>query len=427
MIELKEFRGIWFLPSTPNVEIAGILNYEPGVLMNLELIGDLRNRTQFHEYFDESDPVSVIHGFTTVGIKMSLFGCRESFSVKDGAIPSVKYSCDSFIEGMYLEDREQPLFDRIECNFPQLLRWLGKSAFRMTREMVHAKFYNTNIHYSPDDKFFASYSLEEGFDLEFSVSAIARNSHYNCLVENLPSASIFHSNGALSLWELIKQMNILRSFLSLGLLQTVPFVYIKLYFAASDNNVSYTYLDRGEKYIAKDKSFLFNFSRIETHLPLLLRNWWKDTENIFPVRMHLLEAIVPKTSFRSTDFLVLTFAIEGFYHRFLKASKSSKGNLTSALKDILRIFKDLSFIKTISIKPDEVNDSRNYYAHLYSDEPQKKINSGVELLILSEKLKLLLILLILKQMGFENTDLEHCMSHSDLFSSIDTFNKMPKA
>jgi len=420
MNELREIKGIWFLPETPEIEIGGVLTYEPGKTIRLELIGDLSNRAQFHDYFDSSGALPVIFGISTEGKKVSLYDCHGSWKVRVGAIPSTQYSANAFVEGMHLADREAKLFSSVEVNFVQLLSWIGRSAYEMSREKVNNTFYRTNIEYSPDNSFKVGVDIEPGFNLSLGVSAIATNTLENCIVENKATATIRGLNSELSIWELVRRMEIFRTFLSLGLLQTVP--YTNIFLCGNGKQINFTFLERGENYSeTKSKPFLFNYGRIQTQFDTLLKNWYNSTGDMFPIRVHLLNAILPRSTFHSTDFMIIAFALEGFYHRFLKVKLGAKGDLRGAISDILRIFKDLSFIKLIHANPEIVNESRNYYAHLYLKDSGKKILSGIELLKLSEKLKVLLVLSILKQMGFDMTLIEQCVSHSDLLKTVNSF------
>lgn len=417
----KELNGIWFLPESPEIEVAGTFYYEPGVKMKLSLIGDLRNRTEFHEYFDDCGPFAVIHGITIDGANITLFECHASWTVKTYAVPSTQYSARSFIEGIHMLQHDQPLFDKITVNFEQLLRWLGHMAFTNAQQQISDKSFQNTVSYSPDNELNISYLVEPGFELTFNVTAVAHTTFDKCIVSNIATVSIQCSTGLLPIWELVRRMNVFRTFLSLGLFQPVPYLFIKLNDDECGKPMTYYYLERGEQYEIKEQPFLYNFSRIKIKLPVVLKSWYDSTETMFPIRVHLLEAILTKPTFHSTDFLIISFALEGFYHRFLKTESATKGNLSRAVADLYRIFRDLTFLAKIKINPEIVNDSRNYYAHLYQKDPSKKIISGVELLKVSEKLKILLVISVLKQMGLEIEDIEQCISNSDLLNTVNSF------
>lgn len=420
MNKKREIKGIWHLPESPEIGVGGILTYEPGENIILELIGDLKQRTDFTEYFQDSNQ-AVIYGISSEGKKISLYECRGSFAVKTYAVPLTSYSASAFIEGSYQQNHTEELFDEIEADFQQLAQWFGKNAYEWTREMIEPKFYQTTVKYNPNNDFNAVYDIENNFKLKLSLEGMGEMSNEICTVTSLSTVSILHKAAPLSAWDMIRKMEIFRSFLSLGLLQSVPYNFIRLREKATGEFLNYFFVERGAVYHTKNKPFLYNFSRVESKLDSLLKSWYDSARDMFPIRVHLLEAILHKPSFRSTDFMILSFAIEGFYRRFLKKNNAKSGNLISAISDIQLIFKDLSFIDRIMVCPYEINDSRNYYAHLYSKDPSRKILSGIDLLKTSEKVKVLLVLSLLKQMGLKIPEIENCVAHSDLLKSVNSF------
>lgn len=420
MNEKREIKGIWFLPSSPEIEVGGILTYEPGKLIKLELIGDLMQRTDFTAYFDSSNH-EVIYGITSTGKNISLYECYGSSTVTTYAVPLTSYSASAFIEGKHQQNPLEAVFDQIEVDFPQLERWLGKDAYKMERHMVKPKFYHTTIEYNPNYSFSRKYQIEDDFELELNLHALARRTSGVCTIKNLSTATISIKDQELSIWDLLRRMEVFRSFLSLGLLQAVPYDFIKVREKLSGEFINYVFLERGARYSIKSKAFLYNFGRFESSLGNVLKSWYDTTGDMFPIRVHLLEAILDRPNFRSTDFMILAFAIEGFYHRFLKKSGAKTGNLIAAISNIQRIFKDLSFISKIKVDAQEVNDSRNYYAHLYQKDPSKKILNGVDLLKISEKIKVLLVLSMLKQMALEIPEIEKHVANSDLLKTVNSF------
>jgi hypothetical protein len=171
MNEKCEIKGIWFLPSSPENEVGGILTYEPGTIIKLDLIGDLMQRSGFGDYFEDSNH-KVIYGITSTGTKISLYECYGSFSVTTYAVPLTSYSASSFIEGKHQQDPLEAVFDQIEVDFLQLERWLGRDAYKMEHLMVTSNFYHTTIEYNPDCSFNIKYQIEDDFELELNLQAM---------------------------------------------------------------------------------------------------------------------------------------------------------------------------------------------------------------------------------------------------------------
>jgi len=64
-------KGYWFLPNQEEQKIAGILSYEPGENIRLELFGSLSGNSLHdfleHIYWNESTIVPLIYGHTSDG------------------------------------------------------------------------------------------------------------------------------------------------------------------------------------------------------------------------------------------------------------------------------------------------------------------------------------------------------------------------
>jgi hypothetical protein len=252
MNEKCEIKGIWFLPSSPENEVGGILTYEPGTIIKLDLIGDLMQRSGFGDYFEDSNH-KVIYGITSTGTKISLYECYGSFSVTTYAVPLTSYSASSFIEGKHQQDPLEAVFDQIEVDFLQLERWLGRDAYKMEHLMVTSNFYHTTIEYNPDCSFNIKYQMEDDFELELNLQALAQRTNGVCIIKNLSTATISTNDQQLSIWDLLRRMEVFRSFLSLGLLQAVPYNYIKVREKSSGEFINYVFLERGVRYDIKDK------------------------------------------------------------------------------------------------------------------------------------------------------------------------------
>jgi len=77
-----------------------------------------------------------------------------------------------------------------------------------------------------------------------------------------------------------------------------------------------------------------------------------------------------------------------------------------SIKTIFKLFSDKDkFIKTI-------RDSRNYYTH-YDSKLISKAIKGSELFYLTEKLKIILIALILKESGFHREQIEQLFDRNE--------------
>ncbi|WP_461789721.1 ApeA N-terminal domain 1-containing protein [Pedobacter sp.] len=416
MRESKQFKGIWYLPDSPEIEVAGTLNYIPGKSIKLELIGDLQGRGSVVDFL-ESRHFEVIHGITNKGIEISLFDCLPSCDIVSERVPMTFYNAVYMIEGKHMDRFDQPSFDRMEVGFVRLAEWIGEEVMRVNMEKVGTSGYNTSVCYGPDKQFHASYGVEEDFVLEIDMLAVGNFQFGSVQIQNEATAAI-ECPRMLSAWDLHKEMNVFQSFLSFGLLEHAAYSFTRLRDKDSGLMVEYYWTDFREVQVsAKKQRKLFRFADVKENLLILLKAWYGTTKEVFPIRRHLMEAVFISDSFSSNNFVTVAFALEGFYHRFVKTQRSSKGNLKSAISSVQKRFRDLSFMNRIKVDTEQVNDSRNYYAHLYHREPHHQILVGERLFRMNEKLKVFLVLCMLEQMGIDHPHMEKMVSKSRLLEN----------
>lgn len=192
----------------------------------------------------------------------------------------------------------------------------------------------------------------------------------------------------------LHDIHIYEQYLSFVALSHVYASEIKL----KDNNL-YQKLDNGRKiykkillhYARKDRveynekkiDFLFEFEDIKDKYADIIKKWYSESENIAPIRAHLIESIKNKVRFSSVDFLIVFQAIEGFTIRFLYGDKGTRRNFTSLLQD----FNDITQLKCSEIDIDAAVDSRHYYSHFMDKSKKPKTLVGVELYYLTRKLR----------------------------------------
>ena len=105
-----------------------------------------------------------------------------------------------------------------------------------------------------------------------------------------------------------------------------------------------------------------------------------ESDDIAPIRAHLIESIKKKGSFSSVDFLIVFQAIEGFMIRFLYEDKSSTKN---KLATLLHDFSDIAKLKCNEIDVDAAVNSRHYYSHF--SKITKNENTGRCRIVLFDK------------------------------------------
>lgn len=129
-MEEKSFRGVWWSPEHREVEIdvntdlstipdgatAGIVKYDPGSLVQIELIGELGRP-------DNVSELSYIHGMTTEGDKITISDClSKSVTRTEG---SGYFATENWV-GQDIFHHEHTLdgeYSSIDLHFPNLEHW----------------------------------------------------------------------------------------------------------------------------------------------------------------------------------------------------------------------------------------------------------------------------------------------------------------
>lgn len=106
-------------------------------------------------------------------------------------------------------------------------------------------------------------------------------------------------------------------------------------------------------------------------------------------------------------------AIEGVWWRFkdesYKAGKSisrrRQTTLTTIISETLDSLSDISKVSSMDIDIEAVVDSRNYYSHFVDRSKKPKTLDGMVLYSLTEKLRIVLLCLILELLGLSHLEI----------------------
>lgn len=130
----------------------------------------------------------------------------------------------------------------------------------------------------------------------------------------------------------------------------------------------------------------------------LLDQWFNIDKDIEPIREHLINSINLRSQFSTIDFQTITYALEGFYHRF-RGNNDTRKKLKDKIKALKDEFENVECISLANINPKAIADTRNYYSHFYF-RPNDIIYEGAELIELTLILRKLLMCCILRLIGF---------------------------
>lgn len=415
MKESREFKGIWYLPNNLDNAVAGILYFTKGEVIRLELIGSLSNEDNPSKIFldDELSMQQIICGESSDAKKITLINCHKGEQSLNAScsFPLTSFTCQYILIGSYLSILDEKRFNRITVNIPILSRWLIPTLIedRFGNEM------STNYELKIPTK--QKTNLEVEVNSNFKLSLISRSNftgdvnYPNGLkVSQFTFFEVESINGKVSFQELLGQANLFIQFLSLASLATQTPTEICFFdyddFQDIDRekifNTTEILYDQHNEDLQEEKIMLvFNFKTIETEFSGIIKKWYSLSNELAPIRNHLLNSIQQKPVFKSLDFLIVVQALEGYHRRFIDLNKKDKISLKVRLEKLIQIYSsNVQKIESSNLNVQAVVDTRDYFSHFFARNTKHNLLEGIELFELTRKLRLLLICCVLDLMGF---------------------------
>lgn len=435
MTERIEIKGYWWLPSSPEDNVAGILTYIPNESIKLELIGQLKPDSSAIEEMIDREDEDVIIGIGSDAKEISLIncyasGCSLNFSCQ---FPIQRYDCQYLIIGTHIESLNESHFFKAQINLPYLSLWATPNSLEKTwlREDKCEKY---TIAFKTEPKYIETIDID---DYKFSIEGVV-NFHGDYFEPKINQKTIVEitNKSDFSLNDIIKKIFYFEQFISFATLKPIESCKILLYdkskFQPLNNGEKHFFpieyiqvyhgkKDKSEHNLSERRNFLFSYNAIKEEFPSILKKWYSEQDDIAPIRHHLIECVRQKGVFSSIDFLVVIQAIEGFWWRFRDTDYRHKNNVKSnkntSLKTILQSliteFNDIERLKLNDINVEEVVDSRHYFSHFVYKSKKPHAKDGLELYHLTKQIRKLLICCLLNFVGFSNEQISRIVKKSN--------------
>ena len=417
MMNNFEYDGYWYLPDCENHKVAGILTFIADDSAILKLIGDIDAHDEQLMAIFEQKSHSVIWGENSDGKRITLLNCNliEGHSNSNCRFPIMRYSVKYIITGKYLRSCDELAFDSCHVEIPALTQWCFPEAIQQFKDdKTTVKELLSTIYPKQTDLPIVSVDIE-GTKIELR-RIITYCWDLRCIKTEQLTSLIIKKPRKSNLDSFLNDIHIYEHFLSFAVLSDV---YVSNIWLQDDGlyrrwgdggKISLHYVQKGQlKWNDKKIDFLFEYDTIKDKYPSIIKKWYLESDDIAPIRTHLIESIKKKSSFSSVDFLIVFQAIEGFMIRFLYGDKSStKNKLTTLLHD----FYDIAKLKCNEIDIDAAVNSRHYYSHFFKKSKKTKILDGIELLYLTRRLRNVLICCMLTFIDFSHEDINKLLSQS---------------
>jgi len=437
MTEPLEIKGYWWLPSSPNDKVAGILTYTPDKSIKLELIGQLKpSISAMEEYINRTDE-DVILGFSSGAKEISLINCLTSggslnFSCE---FPIQRYNCQHLIIGSHITSLDTSCFLKAQIDIPLLSFWATPNSLKKSILFKDNEIEEYNISFNTGENTIETTEIES---YKFSLEGVVnyKGEYFEPQLQQKTIIRILKESG-FSLNDILKRIFLFEQFLSLATLKPLESSKIILYdkskFQQLKNDkkhyfpIEYIRVFHGKECLAQEqklhdqRDFLFTYNTIKSEFKQILTKWYSEQGDIAPIRHHLIECIRKKGTFSSVDFLIVIQAIEGFWWRFRDDDYKQKNNigrktqtkLNTILKELINEFNDIKRLKLNELNVNEVVDSRHYYSHFVHKTTKPYAKDGLELYNLTNQIRKLLICCILNFVGFTNNQIVNIVKESN--------------
>lgn len=476
--ETFEVRGVWFISSNDiNNGTHGILKYS-NEKITLELIGVLNeNLEQTIKFFNEYQDYETVYGFTVKGEYISLYNCTYSEANEHyPGLTVLRYRVNSFLVGG-LHTKEEILFRKSYISLTNFQKWLGK-------KVVISTFNNDKKLYEIDNNELKDDLMEinipsKGITLKECYSINYKNG-LNELNINSDRYLEYITKDKNKLENNLIEINKIRKLLSFLILAPVRFEKIIIDAEGllnhegakydSRTRFSYFYRQLGEPTELSRDQYLFNYKDIKDNIEDIFMLWiekYDDLEEVY----NLLFKDMYIDCFEEMIFLNSAKALEVFHRtllhgefepakdgeideyrilltEFIKENISKESQqyfldrinyegetgFGNRVKQLLKLMDDNTLKYLIKKENRSLSDSkkrfaaeiyktRNYLTHKDKKkyEDSLVIKEPIKRIIASYQIKMIITILIAKEIGIDEYETLKQLSRSSKFEMIQNY------
>jgi len=458
-----EYAGIWWLPEKHELQVSGTLyfNYKEGA--RLSLIGSFVELQKL----DALLSTKIILGLTQDGKQITLYRCHEkNRNINFFGLINSEFSVDVVFIGCHFEKEEDILFEKLSISYTNLDEWVGISGFQFDTK-VDQKGYLKRfvVVYTPPQKFGAkiqNYNINISFDFNYKIdSRFIIQLKQITVIEIETKSPVHFTNYMETIVEYI------RGFLSLAIGESVYPIKIIGKSKASVtklkdervvlNNIFIFYklgrfADFSKRVYAHD--MLFTYRDISDKLELYLENWISKSEILRPVYELYFSTLYNPSMYLNLQFLSLIQALEAYHRRIYGGKYISDEDYTRMYKAFIKVipknidpgfrnslFEKIKYLNELSlrrrlkdlfkkyknvVKPvipdkkkfiDSIKNTRDFLTH-YDKNLESKSKKGKELYRLTQKIKFLLEICFLSELGMSDEIIRNLIKRNERYRRL---------
>jgi hypothetical protein len=421
MLSSIEFKGYFWLPTNPEKRLPGLLKFDPENAIEVELWG------QFHNYTNPSSmDNNILLGISSDGKKITMLNCFEhSRGMSIPGFPVSAFSAIYMFVGEHFKSIEELQFKQAVVEYEDANLWLGISGFDNPEYDSLSK--EVRLKYKQPEQIVTRIDEHWMAKIEFNFHSPMKN------LKPTARASI-EQKPLFVFVPLLEQtfkdfQNIYSTFSSFLALCYFTFPVIKsiffhihnpmrdeefepdvfeiqLYYASQYQHATY-------KIHKNRQDFLLRYNDI--NFGEILEKWFLLNTKI-EATIDILTENLMKRNMTPTEFTFLGYvqALENM-HRQLRGTKISLKERLDEIVAALPVNIAESLLQNEIDFTNRIKNHRNYFTHYSSNSNGYAKASMNELFILSEKMKIILITSILKELDLSDNDIEQIIIGKGIF------------
>lgn len=452
-----EYKGLWWLPESKERTIPGTLRFNPEDGPILELIGS------FHDIPELSakPPPEIVLGITSNGKKITLYGYQgKSDQISWPGLTTTTMKPRVMFVGYHFAKKEEISFDNLSINYLYLEDWYFTNPFSIKHDLP--KEYSMKYQYpKPGIALLEDFkvTLESNLNVSYRKRTDIQVKH--SVFIKAASKEKRHFSDFLDFFYKI------RNFISLGVKRPVYPLVIR---GQTDKNIVVMgdgtkvcpqieiYMKQTSREIQKKTitpfEMLYSFNNIEAQFETFLKNWIQIADNLKPVHDLYFGTLYNPRMYIEDKFINSTQALETYHRRKFpesyaiepeksdeivkkavevvpnefrehfqqKLMYSHEHGLRTRLTDIIKINDVIisSFIRTGRERKSFIQKvvvTRNFLTH-YDKSLEQEAAKGEELYWITQKLKIIIEIILLREIGIEQETIKNVISRNPDYQRI---------
>ena len=430
LLDSFELKGYWFLPTSKNIKVNGILRYSKGEI-SLETMGSIKDGSTdmfsvFRDVNDSSGLIESILGFTTSGELITLTNCYVSNISSGTGLSVYHYGGSQLYIGEHYETKDKIKFNHVQLEYSNLHLWYPFTGIKVNMDELITK--NTiKVEHKTIET--VSFDFDENFKIELQKKPSYDKDHDLDKFTIKETTMLTISNSELNTFSAFSNVHLCcKHFLMLGMLNTVHPLKVTGWVGNGSKTVHIFPNWRLYEKIPKIEphKMLFLFSDIKDDFTAIFQRWvkfWLEFKDIITVYY----STVLDQSFTTTEiqFQRIVQVLEG-YHRqkYPSDTKMADEEYDKMIEDMKSKLKDnkkeIEFIDTLKVMGNSPNlehrlselvkkcplvfvdvktekpiftqkivKTRNYFAHSIESLKEKAVTDARELFYLKNEMMIL--------------------------------------